>query len=121
MHGIIRTIAIVGCLALSAMASERPGDARESDSPKRIKLDRELTKKIQKAVAHDDGLQESSRKVDVSVQDGVVTLKGAVQSDAESQEIQGKAESLVTQATPDEKLNDRASVQVNNELVVNEH
>jgi hypothetical protein len=43
-------------------------------------------------------LPPASRNIEVSVQNGIVTLKGEVQSDEESQAIQGKAESLIDRA-----------------------
>jgi len=57
--------------------------------------------------------------VNVNVEGGVVTLTGMVRSDAVSQAIQGKAESLLIQETPSEQINSLGG-DVKNELVVAE-
>jgi hypothetical protein len=79
------------------------------------KSDSDLAAKIQKAIAKDNSLSAYASAVNVTVQNGVVTLKGAVRSDELSQSIQAKAESLVIQATPIERIH---TVVVHNELTV---
>jgi hypothetical protein len=110
MGKVFRNVSMIGCLALpfGLLGSERP--------QKEEKVDRELAKKIQKSVAKDDSLQASSRKIEVTVEHGTVTLKGEVQSDEESQAIQGKAESFVIQETPAEMVVELPDVK--NQLVV---
>jgi hypothetical protein len=98
MRGMIRNIAVIGCLALPLGLL---GAGTEWSTKKETKV----AAKIKKEVAKDDALQPSSRNVDVTIRNGVVTLKGMVRSDTESQEILGKAESEVIQATPSELIN----------------
>jgi hypothetical protein len=114
----IRNIAIVGCLAMPFALASR--SSTKGDSAKEVKATRELARKIQKAVAKDQGLQPSSRNIDVTIQNSIVTLKGTVQSDEESQAILGKAESLVNQNTPDELIN-APEMTFDNELIVALH
>ena len=98
MRGMIRNIVLMGSLALPLGLL---GAGTEWSTQKEIKV----AKKIKKKVAKDGALQPSSRNVDVTIRNGVVTLKGMVQSETESQEILGKAESEVIQATPSELIN----------------
>ena len=103
----IRTIALVGCLAFPlASVGSSEGD---------VKSDSDMTAKIQKAIASDDSLKASAGAVSVTVENGVVTLKGMVRSDELSQSIEAKAESLVIQATPIDRVH---SVVVQNQLTV---
>jgi hypothetical protein len=107
MLNTVRTITIIGCLMLPlASFGSSEGDA---------KSDRELAAKIQKSIAKDNSLSADAGTVSVIVQNGVVTLKGAVRSDERKQDIQGKAESLVIQAMPLDRIH---SVVVHNDLAV---
>jgi BON domain len=98
MRGMIRNIAVMGCLALPLGLL---GAGTEWNSKKELKV----ASRIKKEVAKDEALQPSSRNVDVTIRNGVVTLKGMVQSETERQEILGKAESEVIQETPSELIN----------------
>lgn len=98
MRGMIRNLAAIGCLALPLGLL---GAGAEWSTQKEIRV----AAKIKKEVAKDEALQPSSRNVGVTIRSGVVTLKGMVRSDQESQEILGKAESEVIQATPSELIN----------------
>jgi hypothetical protein len=103
----IRTITILGCMMFPlASFGSSEGDA---------KSDQKLTAKIQKALAHDYSLKASASAVNVIVESGVVTLKGAVRTDEQRTDIQGKAESLAIQATPIDRIH---SVVVHNELTL---
>ncbi|MBZ5677899.1 MAG: BON domain-containing protein [Acidobacteriia bacterium] len=107
----IRTITIIGCLMLplaSFGAGEPKGD-------RGAKFDRELAAKIHKSLAKDDSLKAYAAAVKVNVENGQVTLKGAVQSDEQSQDIQAKAESETIQVTPIDQID---TVVVHNELTV---
>ncbi len=117
----IRGIAIIGLLALPPVfASADPNEARENKaSEKQAEADQKLAKRIQKSVAKDDSLQPTSRNIEVSVQNGKVTLKGVVQSDEERQAIQGKAESLMIDKTPDNLVSTSSRDLIRNELVLN--
>jgi len=97
------------------------GASENKNAERTEKTDQELASKIQKAVSKDSSLSPSSREVQVTVQNGMVTLVGTVQSEAERQAIQGKAESLATQQTPDELIANSSGVKVDNKLVVAPH
>jgi len=109
-----RTSVIIGCVVVPL------GLFGSSQSPaeRSAKAEQELAAKIRKSVAKDASLPPASRNVDVTIENGVVTLKGTVQSDAESQAIQGKAESVVIQETHHEQAADTPRVKVANQIVV---
>ena len=98
MRGMIRNIAVMGCLALPLGLL---GAGTEWSTQKQLRV----ASRIKKEVAKDEALRPSSRNVDVTIRNGVVTLKGMVQSETESQEILGKAESEVIQKTPSDLVN----------------
>jgi len=103
LHSLSR-IMFIGCFALplaSFGAADRPSNGDTKDT---VKADQELAKKIQKKMAKDDSLSADAPNVNVSVQNSAVTLTGTVRSDAVSQSIQGKAESLLIQETPSERI-----------------
>ncbi len=114
MRKLVRTIAIIGCLTLPLGLF---GSSDKTDSERSAKADRKLADDIRESVAKDDSLQPSSRRIEVTVRNGVFILNGIVQSDEESQEIQGKAESEVIQHTPDD-LVATTNIKIDNELVV---
>jgi hypothetical protein len=103
----IRTITIMGCL-IFPLASF---GASEQDA----KFDQKLAEKIQRKIAKDDSLKSDAGTVNVSVENGVVTLKGTASSDERRADIQGKAESQAIQASPTDRIH---SVIVHNELTV---
>jgi hypothetical protein len=117
MRKAIRNLAITGCLALpmALFGANRPGHGRGSKDAQRVV---KLASEIQEAVAKDESLSTAGRKVKVFVEQGVIILKGIVMSDAESQAIQGKAESFVIQATPERQIERSLSVEIDNNLVV---
>jgi BON domain len=126
MRKNVRHIAIIACMALPLglfASSERPnetsGDKDKREGVKAEKrLDR-LAKKIRREVAKDGSLQPSSRDIEVTVQNRVVSLKGTVQSEEESQAIQGKAESLVLNDTPwDLAKSAQPEAEIENDLTV---
>jgi BON domain len=110
----ILTSVIIGCVVLPLGLF----GASESPAERSAKAEQELAAKIRKSVAKDASLPPASRNVDVTIENGVVTLKGTVQSDAESQAIQGKAESVVIQETHHEQAADTPRVKVANQIVV---
>ena len=71
--------------------------------------------RFKRDIAKDDSLKAYAGAVNVIVQNGQVTLKGAVRSDEQSQDIQAKAESEAIQVTPIDRIN---TVVVRNELTV---
>jgi hyperosmotically inducible periplasmic protein len=65
-----------------------PGDQFESEA------DRPLTQEIRKAVVADDSLSTLAKNIKIITVDGVVTLRGPVQSPQEKEIIQTKAQQI---------------------------
>jgi len=75
-----------------------PGD--QSESP----ADRELTRKIRKAVVDDDTLSTTAHNVKIITVNGVVTLRGPVKDTRERSTIAAKAKSVAGVKKVDNKL-----------------
>jgi hypothetical protein len=114
MRKAIRNMAIAGCLVLSTalLGASRPPKSKVAQRVMKV------ARAIQEAVAKDRSLSTAGRNIEVTVEQGVIILKGMVLSDEESQAIQGKAESLVIQATPDWLLQNSRLVEIDNDLEV---
>lgn len=69
-------------------ATLTPGDQSESEA------DRTLTQEIRKAVVADDSLSTMAKNIKIITVDGVVTLRGPVQSPQERAAIQAKAQQI---------------------------
>jgi hyperosmotically inducible periplasmic protein len=65
-----------------------------ADQQKETAADRELTKKIREAVVADKDLSTYAHNVKIVTQDGQVTLKGPVRSEAEKKSIAAKASEI---------------------------
>ena len=112
MKLVTRTFAIVPallvCMSWTAPARAQTTDAAQPDNTKTNKRDRklgavtadqqkmnsgdrELTKKIRQAVMADKSLSTYAHNVKIVSQDGMVTLKGPVHSEAEKSAIEAKA------------------------------
>jgi osmotically-inducible protein OsmY len=65
--------------------------AATADQQKMMPADRELTQKIRKAIHHDKSLSSNGRNIKIFAQDGRVILRGAVRSEAEKENLKGKA------------------------------
>jgi hyperosmotically inducible periplasmic protein len=65
-----------------------PGDQSESEA------DRTLTQEIRKAVVADDSLSTLAKNIKIITVDGVVTLRGPVQSPREKETIGTKAQQI---------------------------
>ena len=76
---------------------QNPGEAT-ADQQKMNATDRALTAKIRKAVIADKALSTYAHNVKIISQDGTVTLKGPVHSDAELNSIMAKATEVVGSA-----------------------
>jgi len=70
---------------------DRNPGAVTADQQKGNASDRDLTAKIRKAIVADKSLSTYAHNVKIVSQDGTVTLKGPVRSDAEVQTIVAKA------------------------------
>ena len=62
-----------------------------ADHQKDNSADRQLTQQIRKALMKDKSLSTNAHNVKVIAQDGMVTLKGPVNSDSEKQAVESKA------------------------------
>jgi hyperosmotically inducible periplasmic protein len=71
----------------------QPGSTT-ADQQKETPADRELARKIRKSIVDDNSLSTSAHNVKVIVRDGVVILKGPVQSEDEKKSIGAKAEEI---------------------------
>jgi osmotically-inducible protein OsmY len=70
-----------------------PGEVT-ADQQKETAADRDMTAKIRKALTDDKSLSTYAHNVKIVSQNGTVTLKGPVRSDAEAQAIVSKATEL---------------------------
>jgi hyperosmotically inducible protein len=90
---------------------DREPGAATADQQKENPADRDLTSKIRKAIVDDKTLSTYAHNVKVISQNGTVTLKGPVRSDAEMKSILAKAQDM---AGADKVVNEMA-VQPENE------
>jgi hyperosmotically inducible protein len=65
-----------------------------ADQQKETAADREMAKKIRKSIASDSSLSTYAHNIKVIVRDGMVTLKGPVNTDAEKTAIGAKASDI---------------------------
>jgi hyperosmotically inducible periplasmic protein len=65
-----------------------------ADQQKETAADREMAKKIRKSIASDSSLSTYAHNIKVIVRDGMVTLKGPVNTDAEKTAIGSKASDI---------------------------
>jgi osmotically-inducible protein OsmY len=70
---------------------DRSPGAVTADQQKMNSSDRELSKKIRQAIMADKSLSTYAHNVKIISQNGMVTLKGPVHSDAEKSAIEAKA------------------------------
>lgn len=68
------------------------------------KADRQLMQKIRKAVVSDKTLSTSAHNVNITSQDGSVTLKGTVKSEDEKTAIENKATAIAGQGKVTDEL-----------------
>ena len=90
---------------------DREPGAATADQQKENPADRDLTSKIRKAIVDDKNLSTYAHNIKVVSQNGTVTLKGPVRSDAEMKSILAKAQAM---AGTDRVVNEM-SVQPENE------
>jgi hyperosmotically inducible periplasmic protein len=62
-----------------------------ADQQKNAKSDREMTRKIRQALIQDKSLSTYGHNVKIITQNGMVTLKGPVQSEGEKKAVETKA------------------------------
>ena len=74
-----------------------------ADQQSNAKSDRELTRQIRRAIVKDKSLSTYAHNIKIITQNGVVTLKGPVNTDEEKQAIAAKAAEIV--GSPDKVQN----------------
>jgi hyperosmotically inducible protein len=79
-------------------ATLTPGDQSESEA------DRTLTQQIRRAVVADDSLSTTAKNVKIITVDGVVTLRGPVNSPREKEVIAAKAQEIAGATKVDNQL-----------------
>ena len=77
-----------------------------ADQQKENTNDRQLTAQIRRAIVKDKSLSTTAHNVKIISQNGAVTLKGPVKSDAEKQAIEAKAAQIAGQ----DKVNNELQV-----------
>ena len=86
-----------GCPVTRAVASplsRQEPDNTANNKQQNTTADRELAQKIRQAIVDDNSLSTSAHNVKIIVRDGVVVLKGPVQSEDEKKSIGTKAEQI---------------------------
>ena len=78
--------------------TKTPGDQSESEA------DRAITQNIRKALTEDDSLSTNAKNVKIITADGVVTLRGPVNSQKEKAEIEAKAKQVAGVKNVDNQL-----------------
>jgi len=82
------------CFSAGSLKAQNPDSPAIQNTPaiqKMSKADRELTRKIRRAVVSDKDLSLEAHNIHITAQDGAVTLIGAVKSDDEKKAIEDKA------------------------------
>jgi hyperosmotically inducible periplasmic protein len=79
-------------------ATMTPGDQSESHA------DRTLTQQIRKAVVADDSLSTMAKNIKIITDNGVVTLRGPVESSQEKEKIAAKAQQIAGKNSVDNQL-----------------
>ena len=80
--------------------NKRDNDSAEptADQQKNSHSDVDLTAKIRRSIVSDKALSTNAHNVKIIAQNGVVTLKGPVQSEAEKSTIEQRASSIAGQS-----------------------
>jgi osmotically-inducible protein OsmY len=84
--------ASLGCALIAAPVLSAQTTADQTALTR--KADRQLMQKIRKAVISDKSLSTSAHNVNITSQDGAVTLKGTVKSEEEKKTIEDKASEI---------------------------
>lgn len=70
---------------------DRAGDTKTPMDQGESKADRDLTASIRRSIVDDDALSTNAHNVKIVTQDGIVTLRGPVESESEKQAVVAKA------------------------------
>jgi osmotically-inducible protein OsmY len=83
--------ASAGLFLITPLVTAQDQPAPAPAIQKMSKADRELTRKIRRAVVSDKDLSVEAHNIHINAQDGAVTLVGSVKSDDEKKAIEDKA------------------------------
>lgn len=122
MKQITISIFCLSLFALSALAQDTPaadntsknqrdrsGETRTSGDQSNSSEDVQITAAIRSAVVKEDSLSSTAKNVKIITTDGVITLRGPVQSEAEKTKIAELAQSAAGNAKIDNQLEVKAS------------
>jgi hyperosmotically inducible periplasmic protein len=121
MKQITISICCLSLLTLSALAQDpaadntsknqrdRSGETRTSGDQSNSPEDIQITAAIRRAVVKDHSLSATAKNVKIITADGVVTLRGPVQNEAEKTKIAELAQSAAGNAKIDNQLEVKAS------------
>ena len=121
MKQITISICCLSLFTLSALAQDpaadntsknqrdRSGETRTSGDQSNSNEDVQLTATIRRAVVEDRSLSATAKNVKIITADGVVTLRGPVQNEAEKTKIAELAQSAAGNAKIDNQLEVKAS------------
>jgi hyperosmotically inducible periplasmic protein len=85
---------------------DRNSSEPTADSQKENPTDRQLAQQVRRALVKDKSLSTNARNIKVIAQNGMVTLKGPVDSDSEKQTVEAKA----AQVAGSDKVNSQIEV-----------
>ncbi len=89
MKRILRFLGASTLMAGALAAQQQSGPT--ADQQKNDKSDREITRKIRKSLMQDNALSTNAHNVKIITQDGMVTLRGVVNSENEKKVVESKA------------------------------
>jgi len=99
--------ASVGCAVIVAPALNAQATADQQVTAR--KADRQMMQKIRKAVVADKSLSTEAHNINITSQDGAVTLRGTVKSEDEKKSIEDKATEIAGQGKVTSELTVAAS------------
>ena len=111
-RSLLAVASLLLCASLSAAAQQAPDNtgmnkdqsAPTADQQKMNPADRATTQKIRKAIHEDKSLSTYAHNIKIISQDGKVTLRGPVRSDAEKANIEAKAVGVAGQGNVTNEL-----------------
>ena len=77
---------------------DRNAAEQTADQQKETSQDREMSRKIRRAIVSDKALSTSAHNIKIISQNGMVTLKGPVKSDEEKKAVEKKATEIAGEA-----------------------
>jgi hyperosmotically inducible protein len=100
--GTIRIALMTGLLAMPLTVPVFAQDKPTADDQKNGKSDVETTAKIRKSIMADKSLSTSAHNVKIITQNGAVTVRGKVKTDADKEAVLAKAKEIAGTNVTDE-------------------